>query len=83
MGTATVTYTVEAPLTAPITTPASGPTSTVPAPPTPLLGDLKQSHSRWREGGGRARISGHKPLPAGRNCVQFQAQRARGGGAGV
>jgi len=71
-GTASVTYTVTAapstPATAPATsptstTPAATPASTVPSPPPPVVGDLRQSHPRWREPGGSAQISNHKRRP--------------------
>ena len=71
-GTASVTYTVTAapitsataPATTPTsTTPATTPPSTVPSPPPPVLGDLRQSHPRWREPGGSAQISNHKRRP--------------------
>ena len=71
-GTASVTYTVTAapstsataPATTPTsTTPATTPASTVPSPPPPVVGDLRQSHPRWREPGGSAQISNHKRRP--------------------
>jgi hypothetical protein len=59
-GTASVAYTVAAAPTTSATSPASTPTSTAPSPPSLVLGDLKQSHPRWREPGGSAQITNHR-----------------------
>ena len=73
-GTMSSTYTVLAP---PVVQP--------PAVAAPVLGNLKESHARWRKG--NAPAADLKPqqawAPANRDDVHVHAQRARNGEAGV